>query len=123
MKGGFRSFDTTVFDTSLPGAPASAVYVPGTVCGQNDQSVSSLRMGTRWGNGTAYGSSLRDQYIDTTNLTSGNYRLYATADLAGQFTEADETNNVTWETDLKLQIGTKGKGGSKVRVIGFGPTP
>ena len=122
MKGGFCFFDTTAFDLSLPGAPASAVYAPGTVCGQNDQNVSSLRMGISVGWGDRYGSTLRDQYIDVTNLTSGNYRLYATADLAGQFTEADETNNATW-VDLKLSLNTKGKGGSKVRVIGYGPTP
>jgi hypothetical protein len=122
MKGGFCFFDTTAFNTSLPGAPASAVYVPGTVCGQNDQNASTVRMGISVGWGDRYGSSLRDQYIDVTNLTSGNYRLKATADLAGQFTEASEANNTTW-VDLKLQINDKGKGGSKARVIGYGPTP
>ena len=79
-------------------------------------------MGISVGWGDRYGSSLRDQYIDVTDLTSGNYRLYATADLAEQFTEASETNNTTW-VDLKLSLSTKGKGGSKVRVIGYGPTP
>ena len=79
-------------------------------------------MGISVGWGDRYGSSLRDQYIDVTDLTSGNYRLYATADLAEQFTEASETNNATW-VDLKLSLSTKGKGGSKVRVIGYGPTP
>jgi hypothetical protein len=122
MKGGFCFFDTTVFDLSLPGAPASAQYVPGTVCGQNNEAVSSVRMGISVGYGDRYGSSLRDQYIDVTSLTSGNYRLYATADLGHQFQETNESNNSTW-VDLKLQISTKGKGGSKVRVIGFGPTP
>jgi len=95
MKGGFCFFDTTVFNTSLPGAPASAVYVPGTVCAPNDQNASNLRMGISVGYGDRYGSTLRDQYIDVTSLTSGNYRLYATADLAGQFTETNEANNTT----------------------------
>ena len=122
MKGGFCFFDTTAFDTSLPGAPASAVYVPGTVCGANNQNISSVRMGISVGWGDRYGSSLRDQYVDVTDLTSGNYRLYATADLAEQFTEASESNNTTW-VDLKLSLSTKGKGGSKLRVIGYGPTP
>jgi len=122
MKGGFCFFDTTVFDLSLPGAPASAVYAPGTVCAQNDQNASGLRMGISVGWGDRYGSLLRDQYIDVTHLTSGNYRLHATADLAGQFNEANETNNETW-IDLKLQISDKGKGASKARVIGYGPTP
>lgn len=122
MKGGFCFFDTTAFNLSLPGAPTSAVYAPGTVCAQNNENASSLRMGISVGWGDRYGSLLRDQYIDVTNLTSGNYRLTATADLAGQFTEASETNNTTW-VDLKLQISDKGKGGSKARVIGYGPTP
>jgi Lysyl oxidase len=122
MKGGFCFFDTTTFNTSLPGAPASAVYARGTVCGQDNQSASSLRMGISVGWGDRYGSSLPDQYIDVTDLVSGNYRLYATADLARQFTEASEDNNTTW-VDLKLSLNTKGKGGSKVRVVGYGPTP
>lgn len=122
MKGGFCFFDTTVFNLLLPGAPTSPVYAPGTVCAQNDQNASSLRMGISVGWGDRYGSQLRDQYIDVTSLTSGNYRLYATADLAGQFTELNEANNTTW-VDLKLQISTKGKGGSKARVIAYGPTP
>ena len=122
MKTGFCFFDNVVFNTSLPGAPASAVYMPGTVCGPNDQSASAVRMGISVGYGDRYGSTLRDQFIDVTNLTSGNYRLYATADQSGLFTEADENNNQTW-VDLKLQLSDKGKGGSKARVIGYGPTP
>ena len=121
MKSGFCFFDTTAFNLSLPGAPANAVYTPGTVCGQNNLNASSLRMGISVGWGDRYGATLRDQYIDVTTLTSGNYRLTATADLAEQFSEAREDNNETW-VDLKLTI-SKGKGGSKVRVIGYGPTP
>jgi hypothetical protein len=122
MKGGFCFYDSTVFNRSLPGAPPAAVYVPGTVCGQNDQSASAVRMGISVGYGDRYPSILPDQFIDVTNLTSGNYRLYATADLSGLFTEANESNNQTW-VDLKLQISDKGKGSSKARVIGYGPTP
>ena len=71
-------------------------------------------MGISVGWGDRYGSLLRDQYVDVTNLTSGNYRLSATADLAGQFTEASESNNTTW-VDLKLTLNAnkKGKGGNK----------
>jgi len=83
MKGGFCFFDTNAFNLSLPGAPTSAAYAPGSVCAQNNQSASSLRMGISVGWGDRYGSLLRDQYIDVPNLTSGNYRLSATADLAG----------------------------------------
>jgi hypothetical protein len=122
MKGGFCFFDNVGFRPSLPGSPPSAIYVPGTVCGQNDQNATSVRMGISVGYGDRYGATLRDQFIDVTNLTSGNYRLIATADQGGLFTESNESNNTTW-VDLKLQISDKGKGSSKVRVIAYGPTP
>jgi hypothetical protein len=122
MKGGFCFFDSAVFNRSLTGAPPAAVYVPGTVCGQNDQSALTVRMGISVGYGDRYPYNLPDQFIDVTNLTSGNYRLYATADQNGLFTETNEGNNQTW-VDLKLQISDKGKGSSKARVIGYGPTP
>ena len=124
MKGGFCFFDTTAFNLSLPGAPTSA----GLRARHRPRPEQPGRIESRHGDlrrlGDRYGSLLRDQYVDVTNLTSGNYRLSATADLAGQFTEASESNNTTW-VDLKLQINDKGKGGggSKARVIGYGPTP
>ena len=123
-KSGFCFFDTTAFRLSLPGAPANQVYTPGTVCGANDQSATSLKMGISVGWGDRYGTNLPDQYIDVTDLNSGNYRLVATADAGGQFTESDENNNTTW-VDLKLTLNHKGKGngGNKVSVIGYGPIP
>jgi hypothetical protein len=122
MKGGFCFFDNVGFRPSLPGAPPAAVYVPGTVCGQNDQNATSVRMGISVGFGDRYGSTLRDQYIDVTKLTSGTYRLIATADQGGLFRESNESNNRTW-VDLKLELSAKGKGSSKARVIAYGPTP
>jgi lysyl oxidase len=122
MKSGFCFFDTTAFRLTLPGAPSTRVYAPGTVCGQDNFSTTNLRMGISVGWGDRYGSGLPDQYIDVTNLTSGNYRLVATADAANRFGEVDEANNTTW-VDLKLTLGSKGKGGNKVRVIGYGPLP
>ena len=123
-KSGFCFFDTTAFRLSLPGAPANQVYTPGTVCGANDQSATSLKMGISVGWGDRYGTNLPDQYIDVTDLNSGNYRLVATADAGNQFAESDETNNTTW-VDLKLTLNHKGKGngGNKVSVIAYGPTP
>ena len=123
-KSGFCFFDTTQFRLTLPGAPSAQVYTPGSVCGQNDQAATSLRMGISVGWGDRYGSSLPDQYIDVTDLNSGNYRLIATADAGNQFAESNETNNTTW-VDLKLTLNHKGKGsgGNKVNVIGYGPTP
>ena len=124
MKGGFCFFDTTAFRLSLPGAPTSAAYLPGDVCGQWNESATDLKMGISVGWGDRYGAGLRDQYIDVTDLNSGNYRLYATADAVGQFDELDNTNNTTW-VDLKLTLspGKKGKGGNRVSIIGYGPLP
>ena len=122
QKGGFCFFDTTQFRLSLPGAPVSQVYTPGTVCGQYDQAAESVKMGISVGWGDTYRAGLPDQYIDVTNLTSGNYRLVATADAEHQFAESDETNNTTW-VDLKLTLNGKGKGSTKVTVVGYGPTP
>ena len=81
-------------------------------------------MGISVGWGDRYGSGLPDQYIDVTDLNSGNYRLIATADAGNRFAESNETNNTTW-VDLKLTLNHKGKGsgGNKVNVIGYGPTP
>jgi len=122
MKGGFCFFDTTPFNISLPGAPSGAVYVPGTVCGAGDQSALNVKMGISVGWGDRYGSTLHDQYVDVTSLTSGNYRLVATADAANQFTEFNDSNNTTW-ADLKLTLNRKGKGSSKATVIAYGPVP
>ena len=121
-KSGFCFFDTTPFRLSLPGAPSAQVYTPGTVCGQYDEAATSLRMGISVGWGDTYRAGLPDQFIDVTGLTSGNYRLIATADFANQFAESDETNNTTW-VDLKLTLNRKGKGSNKVSVMGYGPTP
>jgi hypothetical protein len=123
-KSGFCFFDTTPFRLSLPGAPQSSVYTPGTVCAQNDQAATTLKMGISVGWGDRYGFGLPDQYIDVTDLNSGNYRLIATADAGNQFAESDEANNTTW-VDLKLTLSHKGKGngGNKASVIAYGPTP
>jgi len=124
MKGGFCFFDTTAFRLTLPGAPTASVYTPGSVCGQSDQSATSVKMGISVGWGDRYGSGLRDQYIDVSNLTSGNYRLVATADAGNEFAEGDDTNNTTW-VDLKLELNLKkkGHGANKVSVVGYGPVP
>ncbi len=125
MKSGFCFYDTTPFRLALPGAPQSAVYRPGgTTCGANNQAATSVTMGISVGWGDRYGATLRDQYIDVSNLTSGNYRLIATADEKRRFTEVNENNNATW-VDLKLTLSRKGKGkgGNNVSIIGYGPLP
>jgi hypothetical protein len=61
----------------------------------------SVTMGLSVGWGDKYGWSLPDQYIDTTGLPNGNYRLWATADQADFFQESNNANNSTW-VDLRM---------------------
>ena len=70
-------------------------------------------MGLSRGWGDIYRSSLPDQYIDVTGLTSGHYRLRATADADNWFAESNERNNFTW---VNIRIS-----GSSVSVVRYGP--
>lgn len=117
-KSGFCFFDTVAYRTSLPGAPSSAVYVLGSVCGPNNQSATDVTMGLSVGWGDKYPWNISGQYIDITNLSSGKYRLVATADPSNWFTETSESNNFTW-VDIALTVRRKN---TQVKIIGYGPT-
>jgi hypothetical protein len=97
-KAGFCFFDNYQYKLSLPGAPQAAQY-PRTVCGNRYSR--TLRHGLSVGWGDKYQWSLPDQYIDTTGLPNGNYRLWATADQADFFQESNDANNSTW-ADLRI---------------------
>jgi hypothetical protein len=103
-KHGFCFFDNYRF-----GASQSAYYKG---CGSNPAALRQ-RMGLSRGWGDIYPSSLPDQYIDVTGLTSGRYKLRATADAANWFLEANNANNFTW---VDIQIS-----GNSVSVIRWGP--
>lgn len=119
-KSGFCFFDTTAYRTSLPGAPSTAQYRSSTgACGYNNPSATDVVMGISIGWGDKYPWNLPDQYIDITDLSAGKYRLVATADPSGWFTETNESNNVTW---VDIALTTHRKSGTRVRVIGYGPT-
>jgi Lysyl oxidase len=98
QKAGFCFFDNYQYKLSLPGAPQSAQY-PRSACG--NQTSRTLRHGLSVGWGDNYQWSLPDQYIDTTGLPNGNYRLWATADQANLFQESNNANNSTW-VDLRI---------------------
>jgi len=100
---------------ALPGSPTSAVYTVYTVCAPGDPNALQVLMGLSVGWADTYPSNIAFQYIDVTNLVSGNYRLTATADPADLFIDADRSNNTTW-LDLHLQIRA-----GKVTVIASGP--
>jgi hypothetical protein len=97
-KAGFCFFDNYQYKLSLPGAPQTVKY-PRSVCGT--QTSLTLRHGLSVGWGDSYSWSLPDQYIETTGLPDGTYRLWATADQADNFIESSESNNSTW-VDLRI---------------------
>jgi Lysyl oxidase len=97
-KAGFCFFDNYQYKLSLPGAPQTVQY-PRSACGT--LSSLTLRYGLSVGWGDKYEWSIPDQYIDTTGLPDGTYRLSATADQANYFLESNEANNSTW-VDLRI---------------------
>lgn len=114
-KGGFCFYDTTEYRLGLPGAPQERVYTH-LGCGLNDALDVTMGLSVGWGD--TYSWLLPDQYIDITGLANGKYRLHATADPRGMFTESDYTNNGTW---VDISLSTK-RGRTSVRALGYGPT-
>ncbi len=108
-KHGFCFFDNYRYGSSEP-----AFYTTSSgSCGGGPSATKTL-MGLSVGWGDIYRWSLPDQYIDITGLTSGRYRLYAEADPAHWFQESANSNNLSW-IDIQLK-------GSKVRIVGYGPS-
>ncbi len=87
-KHGFCFYDNTTYNLALPGAPSSPYYKG---CGDSDNL--GVMMGLSVGWGDTYSASLRDQYIDVTDLPDGDYRLAAEADASNWFLESDKSNN------------------------------
>lgn len=116
-KAGFCFYDTT-FYRALPGSPSSSVYHPGTACAHDNPNATEVTLGVSVGWGDMYGFWLPGQWIDVTNLSDGKYRLRATADPDGWFTELNDTNNSTW---VDIALTTHRKQGTRIRVIAYGP--
>jgi hypothetical protein len=110
-KFGYCFFDNYPYRLSLPGAPQSNVY-RASDCGTTDSLSVDTGLSIGWGD--EYTSTLRDQYIDITDLPDGRYRLRVTADFRRKFLETNETNNATW-VDLDIA-------GTNVTVVRHGPT-
>jgi hypothetical protein len=83
-------------------------------CANRQPGALAVTMGLSRGWGDVYGSNLLGQYVDTTGLPDGEYRLQVTADKPNWFLEKDETNNVTW-ADLRIV-------GNTVTVLAYGPS-
>lgn len=80
----FCVMDTNRIDTSLPGAPQSAVYV---ICGNTVQGMS-----VGWAD--TYPSTLPGQSIDFTGNPSGDYCLTIQIDPKGRLFETAEDDNI-----------------------------
>lgn len=80
----FCLMDNLPIDTTLPGAPAAAVY------GGCNPDVQGMSVG--WGDVYVY--SLPDQEIDLSRLKDGDYRLYIEADPKNLLLEDNENDNV-----------------------------
>jgi hypothetical protein len=77
--------DGTAYDLSLPGAPASPVY----------NSVSAPILGISVGWGDLYRRNLPGQWIDVTDLASGQYWFEVTVDPYKKIIESNDLNNTT----------------------------
>lgn len=81
----FCVMDNTKMDTTLPGAPAAAVY---STCGSQIQGMS-----VGWGD--TYGSQLPGQEIDFTDNADGIYQLKIEVDPRLLLIEADHSDNTS----------------------------
>ena len=108
-KHGFCFYDNYLYGSSNP-----AYYTSSTgVCGVSTSDTQTI-MGLSVGWGDIYGRNLPDQYIDITGLTSGRYRLTATADASDWFLESNNANNFSW-IDIQLKS-------NKVSIVAYGPS-
>jgi hypothetical protein len=112
-KRGFCFWDNVEYKLWLPGAPQSDVYTE-SGCGEPQSLQVAMGLSVGWGD--IYPYWLPDQNIDISGIRNGRYRLVVTADPAGWFAEANESNNVTW-VDLDIS-----RHGRSVRVIAYGPS-
>ncbi len=81
-KTSFAIIDLTEYDGGLPGSPGAGVYV------------SRLVQGLSVGWADVYGANLQDQWIDVTEVPSGQYWLEGVVDPADSIKELNESNNL-----------------------------
>ena len=110
-KHGFCFYDNYRFGSTQD--PFYTRQMSPPACGQYPSDL-KVTMGLLAGWGDKYGYTLPDQYIDVTGLTSGRYRLRATADADNWFSESNNSNNFTW-VNIRLS-------GDSVSVIRYGPS-
>jgi hypothetical protein len=107
-KHGFCFYDNYRYGSSKP-----TVYTRASgACGTSSSLQTFMGLSVGWGDRYRY--TLPDQYIDISGLTSGQYRLWATADANDWFVESDDSNNFAW-VDIKISR-------TKVSVLRYGPS-
>ena len=92
-KVGFCFFDTTPYRLSLPRAPGSPRYLA-SGCGVKSSLFVKNEISVGWGD--KYGWKLPRQWIDVTNLASGEYYLKLTVDPLFKFQEIRHRNDCNW---------------------------
>ena len=110
-KQGFCSFDHYRYSSSGPAYYTRQTSPP--ACGTLSSNLQAF-MGLSVGWGDIYNWNLPDQYIDIKGLTSGRYRLWATADAGNWFVESDDSNNFSW-IDIQLKS-------NRVSIVAYGPS-
>jgi hypothetical protein len=108
-KHGFCFYDNYRYGSSKP----TYYTASGGACGGGSSATRTI-MGLSVGWGDIYNWNLPDQYIDITGLTSGRYRLIATADASDWFLESDDSNNFS-SIDIRLRA-------NNVRIVAYGPS-
>lgn len=100
-KTGFCFFDGVAKRRHLPGySPATHYQYAG--CG-NSPSNTSITMGLSVGWGDVYPWSIAFQWIDISDVASGDYRLCVTIDSQHFYRESDRTNNQVY-SDITLDM-------------------
>ena len=84
------------WDNYRYGSAAPAYYHPDTTSACELDTDGTVPMGLSVGWGDEYPSTIAYQYIDITGLPNGKYKVTLVADPHNHFTEAMESNNVSW---------------------------
>lgn len=113
-KIGFCFFDHSAYLETGPEEEVHSVHA----CGHVDDT--QLRMGMSSGWADVYPFTLPGQSINIDEVPDGAYRLWAEADAAGWFREADRSNNITW---VDIELSTAEDGRRRALVVEVGPEP
>jgi hypothetical protein len=90
-------------DQLRPAHSAPRPVYPWTGCGK--RSSTKLKMGVSVGFGDEYKPEFAHQIVNVTGLPAGSYRLCATANKNGAWSETDYANNSSW-TDISMNPAT-----------------